>query len=138
MFDKIHHIAYVVPNIDETLATFGARFELNPVLRKTDDYWGYEFVLCPVGDFIIEIISPVREDAIFNQKLKARGGPFIDHVAYGVHNIKDVLEKLKQNGVNIHGEPAIAPAGFMALHLDMEDTAGIRTQIVDLDYKEQE
>jgi catechol 2,3-dioxygenase-like lactoylglutathione lyase family enzyme len=135
MFDKIHHIAYVVPNIDEALATFGAKFALKPVARKTDEYWGYEFVLCPVGDFIIEIISPVREDAIFNQKLQARGGPFIDHVAYGVHDIAGVLEALKKNGVDIHGEPAIAPAGFRAIHLDAQDTMGIRTQLVDLDFE---
>jgi catechol 2,3-dioxygenase-like lactoylglutathione lyase family enzyme len=135
MFDKIHHIAYVVPNIDEALSTFGQKFTLHPTLRETDEYWGYEFVLCPVGDFIIEIISPVREDAIFNQKLKVRGGPFIDHVAYGVHDIDNVLNTLKANGVNIHEEPSIAPAGFRAIHLDMTDTMGIRTQIVDLDYK---
>jgi catechol 2,3-dioxygenase-like lactoylglutathione lyase family enzyme len=135
LLNKVHHVAYVVQNIDEALATFGKTLDLHVVLRKIDDHWGYEFVLCPIGDFIIEIISPVREDAIFNQKLQARGGPFIDHVAYGVHNLDEVVEMMKAAGVGIHGQPEIAPAGFRAVHLDPADTMGIRTQIVDLDYQ---
>jgi catechol 2,3-dioxygenase-like lactoylglutathione lyase family enzyme len=136
MFDQVHHVSYVVPNIDEALATFGATLGLKPVLRKVDDYWGYEFALCPVGNFIIEIISPVRADAIFNQKLQARGGPFIDHVAYGVHDLDRTVEELRKAGVGISGDPEIAPAGFRAIHLDVAETMGIRTQIVDLDYKD--
>ncbi len=135
MFDKVHHVAYVVANPDEAIAFFSKNFDLTLSRRWVHAASSTEFVTFKVNDFVFEFLCPAGPDSRHNQTLRERGGNTLDHVAYGVHNIEAALETLKGRGILPLGQaPNVAPTGWRVANMDPKTTMGIRVQLVDLDY----
>jgi methylmalonyl-CoA/ethylmalonyl-CoA epimerase len=136
MLEKVHHIAYVVADMDKAIAFFSERFDLKVERRWITAEAGTEFCTCIVNDFVFEFLAPATPDSRHHKTLAARGGDCLDHVAYGVHDLDGVLDVLKSRGVLPIGEaPRIAPTGWRVANLEPSTTMGIPMQLVDIDYQ---
>ena len=136
MFEMVHHVAYVVDDMDKAIAFFSPRFDIIVERRWVSTETGTEFCTCIINDFVFEFMAPSSPDSRHHQTLAARGGSCLDHVAYGVHEIDKALVTLKERGVLPLGEaPRIAPTGWRVANLDPATTMGIPMQLVDIDYK---
>jgi methylmalonyl-CoA/ethylmalonyl-CoA epimerase len=136
MFEKVHHIAYVVDDMDQAIAFFSQKFDLKVERRWVTEEAGTEFCTCIVNEFVFEFLGPAGPDSRHLKTLATRGGPCLDHVAYGVHDLEGVLGTLKARGVLPLGEaPRIAPTGWRVANLDPSTTMGIPMQLVDIDYQ---
>ncbi|MCL4371226.1 MAG: VOC family protein [Chloroflexi bacterium] len=136
MFDQVHHVAYVVDDMDKAIDFFSKKFDLELERRWVTESAGTEFATFLVGDFVFEFLSPASPTSRHHQTLKDRGGPSLDHVAYGVHDLDGVVKTLEDRGINLLTDgPQIAPTGWRVANIDPKSTMGIRVQLVDLDHK---
>ncbi len=136
MFEKVHHVAYVVANTDEAIAFFSQTFDLTLARRWVDQAGGTEFTTFKVNDFIFEFLAPSSPDSRHHQTLRERGGNSLDHVAYGVHKLDEAVKVLQAKGIAFlpDANPRVAPTGWRVVNIDPKTTMGIRVQLVDLDY----
>ena len=108
---KIDHIGIAVNNIEETLKLYCDVLGLKPeeIERETVEEQKVKVAMIPVGESRIELLESTVPDGII-AKFIASKGEGIHHIAIGVSDIKDELEKLKEKDVPlIDTEPR---AGF--------------------------
>lgn len=135
MFEQVHHVCHIVDDMDTAIAFFRKTFGLELPQRFFYEPRDQEFALFKAGNFLLECIAPAPRSPRY-QTVKERGGPFIDHVGYGVHDLDGAVAALKARGVAlIGGGPRIAPTGWRVCNLEMKDTMGLNIQLVDLDHE---
>jgi methylmalonyl-CoA/ethylmalonyl-CoA epimerase len=110
MLRNIHHIAFVVENIDESKQRFEAIFDVEMKYRENSDNWNHETALFGAGDNIIEFIAPTTNEGWAYEYLQQNGEGFF-HMAFEVDDIRKRMSELEQKGVGlVHDEPQ--PAGI--------------------------
>ncbi|KAA2257092.1 bleomycin resistance protein [Solihabitans fulvus] len=84
--------------------------------------------------FAIELVAPVREDAVVSSRLK-RNGPGLYHIALEVDDIVGELERLRQSGfVQVDQEPcAGAREGMQVAFMFLGKPVGMMVELVKYD-----
>ena len=109
MLNKVHHVAYVVPDIQVIADYLEKYFGLEPEGVAEPPGWGFKAMLYQIGDSEMEFAQPIlgengeavmqREPAMmFAKQLKERG-PGLTHVAWGVDGIEDIFRELERRGL---------------------------------------
>ena len=83
MLGRIHHVAYVVADIDAALDRLGATFGLTPAVREVMEEQGVEAVLCGAAGGAVELIRPLDPEGAIARFLDSRGEG-LHHVAFEV------------------------------------------------------
>ena len=73
MLGRIHHVAYVVADIDAGLDRLGATFGLTPAVREVMEEQGVEAVLCGTPGGAVELIRPLDPEGAIARFLDSRG-----------------------------------------------------------------
>lgn len=106
---KIHHIGYIVTNIDKAEKQFhGLGFSSISQLFH-DELRGIYIRFFEKDGYTVEVISPSRKDSVVSNLIKQhRNMPY--HICYESFNFSNDIETLKHNGyIEItKKEPAIA------------------------------
>jgi methylmalonyl-CoA epimerase len=92
---------------------------------------GVEAVLLDVGDGHVELLRPLGPETPVGKYLE-RKGPGLHHVAYAVADIDDVLDRLKEAGIELIDEqarPGIRNSRVAFVH--PRSTGGVLTEIVE-------
>ena len=108
MINKVHHVAYVVPDINVMAAYIEKYFGLKPEGVAEPPGWGFKAMLYQIGETEMEFAQPIldatgeavvrREPALmFAKQLKERG-PGLTHVAWGVDGIEKIFHDLQARG----------------------------------------
>lgn len=97
MITNIHHIAFFVDNMDESVHYFQKVLGLKFLGKDTLEYRGVEVGLFKVGEVIIELIAPYKEGPPM-ELYRLRGNGFF-HMAFQVEDIKKSLNEIKGKGV---------------------------------------
>lgn len=102
MLTGIHHVAYVVEDIDDSLRAFEALFETEPTfrMRRDDADFVLETVLYLTGDHYIEFISPLGEQGWPYEHLSEHGEGFF-HIGYEVDDLEVAVRSLREAGVDL-------------------------------------
>jgi len=97
---KIDHIGIAVNNVEETLRLYCDVLGLKPeeIERETLEEQKVRAAMIPVGESRIELLESTVPDGVIAKFIVSKGEG-IHHVAIGVSDIKDELEKLKEKGV---------------------------------------
>ena len=97
---KIDHIGIAVNNIEETLKLYCDVLGLKPeeIERETVEEQKVKVAMIPVGESRIELLESTVPDGVI-AKFIASKGEGIHHIAIGVSDIKDELQKLKEKDV---------------------------------------
>ena len=95
---KIHHIALVVPELDEAMVFWRDQLGLN--LTQVEDVPSQksQVAFMPIGESEVEIVKPTSDDSGVAKFLEKRG-PGIHHICFEVDDIEEMLHSLKEKGV---------------------------------------
>lgn len=127
---RLHHVAYVVPDIDAALPDFAGRWGMRQVVRETMDAQGVEAVMLQAGPAFVELIRPLDPEGAIARFLESRGGG-LHHVAYAVDDIAATLAALGAEGVElIDAEPRVGLGGHLVAFVHPRSGHGALTELV--------
>ena len=131
MFNKVHHVTYVVNSVQEMSDYLQNNFGMKP--ESVDEFQdrGYKSILYRVGDTIVDFFEPTRDDTSMARQLKETG-PGVAHVAWGVDGIDQLFQDLKSNGNEMRGDsPTTSPFGYKTLSIETTSSHGIYFQLAE-------
>lgn len=127
----IHHVGYVVADLDAALADLGRAFATTVTHREVMEGQGVEAVLCEGAGGVVELITPLdREGAI--ARFMAKRGEGFHHVAFAVPDIEAALDRLAGRGVELidrHGRRGLG--GHTVAFLHPRSTLGVLTELIE-------
>lgn len=106
---KIHHVGYLVANIDKAMKTFGdLGYELTQD-TVNDTGYGVDISFMKNGDYLIELVSPVTEESVVRGLMKRfKNSPY--HICYECDQLEAAVDDMKSKGFVAWDEPHVAPA----------------------------
>ena len=120
VFEYVHHVAYVVSDMDHAVGVFRDTFELELTDRRVvEGERSFEMATFRCGPTIIELMRPIRHPALA-QFLKDHG-PGLSHVAFAMKDLPKRIEELREKGVFIK-EPFVAGTGWTIAYFDLNNS----------------
>ncbi|ASJ12923.1 methylmalonyl-CoA epimerase [Thermococcus thioreducens] len=109
MIKKIDHVGIAVRNLDEAIKVWeGLGLKVEEIEEVPDQK--VRTAIIHVGESRIELLEGTSEDSPI-AKFIAKRGEGIHHIALGVDNIEEHLEKLKEKGYRLIDEKPRTGAG---------------------------
>lgn len=133
MFDRVHHVAYTVDDLDEYERFFGDVLGMEHVETREMPDDGYDAAVYRLGETLIEVQEPQGHPEI--ESFHEEHGNGLNHVAYEVDDMDDAVAALAEEGIEpAWEEPIVAPTFPDCLLLDMDETTseGIYLQLVEV------
>lgn len=131
MLGRIHHVAYVVADLDAALARLGAAFDLSESVREVMDAQGVEAVMCGPPGAAVELIRPLDPAGPIARFLEARGEGF-HHVAFEVADLEAALGELRARGAELIDErPRRGLGGHLVAFVHPRSANGVLTELVE-------
>lgn len=135
MITGIHHIGYVVPDLDKAIAFFTGTLRLKLDRRTLAPQMGLEVAAFRLGDGStgFELMKPTTESGPFADFLRANPAGALHHVAYTTAGpLTEAVEQAKSCGLQLAAStangPVDAPTGWRILNIDPANTQGLLTQ----------
>lgn len=106
---NIHHIGYLVGNLEKAVVEF-QKLGYQIVMATTHDTIRYiDVCFLQMDKYIIELVSPYKKESIVYGLLKKyKNMPY--HICYETSELEKELRYLEANGFTRMGEPCPAPA----------------------------
>lgn len=131
----IHHVGYVVADLDAGLAALGRAFPLTVTVREVMDEQGVEALMAEsAGGGAIELIRPLDPEGAIARFLAARGEGF-HHVAFAVPDVDAALADLAARGVELvdaRGRRGLG--GHRVGFVHPRSTLGVLTELVEAEH----
>ena len=127
MFSDIHHVSYLVPDLDQAIEGYAQRFGATVTGRGPVPNLG-EVAFLQVGGVEVEFIRPEDPSA-----LEGPGGAWVvHHMAYAVEDLDRVVAEHRQRGYRfLTDEPFTNFMGYRLIYFDPADTGGCRVHLTD-------
>jgi methylmalonyl-CoA/ethylmalonyl-CoA epimerase len=131
VLDRIDHIGVATDDLDGAIALYEGALGMPVAHRETVESQGVEAVLLDVGEGHVELLRPLDDDTPVGKYL-AKKGPGLHHVAYAVGDIDEVLEALREKGVElIDSEARVGIRNSRVAFLHPKATGGVLTELVE-------
>jgi len=118
MFEYIHHIAYVVSDMDDAVRVFRDTFELELTDRRVmEGENSVEMAAFRCGASFVEVLRPIDHPAL-TQFLEEHG-PGLHHVAFAMQDLPKRIEELRERGIFV-SEPFVAGTGWRIAYFDFD------------------
>ncbi len=103
MVERVHHIAFIVGNLETSMQQFEETLELDLHTRETmsGDYH-LEVAVYELDGLLLELISPTREEGWIYEHWNEHGDGFF-HIAFEVPDIEAAVERLHDRGIESDG-----------------------------------
>ena len=127
MFSDIHHVSYLVPDLDAAIESYARTLGAVVSGRGAVANLG-EVVFLQVGSVEVEFIQPEDPSA-----LEASGGGWVvHHMAYAVEDLDGVVRQHRDRGYRfLTDEPFTNFMGYRLIYFDPADTGGCRVHLTD-------
>ncbi|WP_101296162.1 VOC family protein [Halegenticoccus soli] len=132
IFERIHHVAYTVGDIDDYRPFFENVLGMTLVDYREMPEAGYDAAVYQVGETYIEVQEPQGHPEI--EAFHEEHGNGLNHVAYEVNDLDVAVENFADQGIEPEWDEAIlAPTfpGCKLLDMDVETSEGIYLQLVE-------
>lgn len=127
---RLHHVGYVVADLDASLAALERSMGLRPTVRETMSEQGVEAVLCGDHGGQVELISPLDPEGAIARFMDARGEGF-HHVAFEVPDLAGALHDLRGRGAELIDErPRRGLGGHLVAFVHPRSALGVLTELV--------
>ena len=127
MFSDIHHVSYLVPDLDAAIQSYAETLGAVVTGRGPVPNLG-EVVFLQVGDVEVEFIQPEDTTALGD----ADGSWVVHHVAYAVQDLDLVVAEHRERGYRfLTDEPFTNFMGYRLIYFDPADTGGCRVHLTD-------
>ncbi len=131
MLNKVHHVTYVVENVDDMAAYLESNFSLTPIRADEFTERGFKSILYQIGDTLVDFFQPLRDDTPMAAQLRATG-PGVMHVAWGVDGIDQLFNDLKAAGNEMRGDaPSASPFGYKTASIETSSSHGVYFQLAE-------
>ncbi|CAI8012929.1 Methylmalonyl-CoA epimerase [Geodia barretti] len=131
MLNKVHHVTYVVENVDDMAAYIERNFSLTPIRSDEFTERGFKSILYQIGDTLVDFFQPLRDDTPTARQLRETG-PGVMHVAWGVDGIGQLFNDLQANGNDMRGDgPSASPFGYLTASIEPASSHGIYFQLAE-------
>jgi len=118
MIEYVHHIAYVVGDMDDAICTFGQKLNLELTDRRVvEGDRSVEITTFRCGPTLIELIRPIDHPPLAT--FLEEHGPGLHHVAFAMSELSKGIENLKAKGVFTR-DPFVAPTGWKVAYFDLD------------------
>ena len=127
MFSDIHHVSYLVPDLDSAIESYAQTLGAVVTGRGPVANLG-EVAFLQVGNVEVEFIRP-EDPAAFDNS----GGTWVvHHMAYTVEDLDRVVAEHRQRGYRfLTDEPFTNFMGYRLIYFDPADTGGCRVHLTD-------
>ncbi|MCD6154633.1 MAG: methylmalonyl-CoA epimerase [Candidatus Verstraetearchaeota archaeon] len=128
MIRKIDHVGIAVKNLDEAIKVWE---ELGLKVDEIEEVpeQKVKVAVIKVGESRIELLEATSEDSPIAKFIEKRGEG-IHHIALGVENIEEHLEKLKQAGYRLIDEkPRIGAGGAKIAFVHPKSVTGVLLEL---------
>jgi len=118
MFEYIHHVAYVVSDMDDAIRIFRDTFELELTQHQViEGETSFEMAGFRCGSTIIEVLRPINHPAL--AQFLEEHGPGLHHVAFAVKDLPKRIEELKEKETFV-SNPFIVGMGWKVAYFELE------------------
>ena len=118
MLEYIHHVAYVVSDMDDAVRIFGDTFELELSDRRViEGERSVEMAAFHCGPTLVEILRPINHPAL--AQFLEDHGPGLHHVAFAMKDLPKRIKELREKGVFV-SEPFVAGTGWSIAYFDLD------------------
>jgi len=133
VFKYLHHVNYVVENLDAMMEYLEKNFGMKPerVEISKGNHPAREAVYF-AGITEIQVVQPLDTTSAAARHL-ATHGPGVTHVAWGVKNSEVLFQHLVENG-NVSRRPAVsvAPRGYKTINIEPSAVShGVGFQLIE-------
>jgi methylmalonyl-CoA/ethylmalonyl-CoA epimerase len=118
MFEYIHHVAYVVSDMDDAMRVFRDTFELELSDRRViEGENSVEMAAFRCGLTFVEVLRPISHPAL--AQFLEEHGPGLHHVAFAMKDLPKRVGELREKGI-FASEPFVAGTGWRIAYFDLE------------------
>jgi methylmalonyl-CoA epimerase len=136
MIKRIDHIGVAVEALEGSLPFWADALGLDVAGMETVESERVKVAFLPVGDSRIELLEPTDESSPVGKYL-ARRGEGVHHVTLEVRDLRAVLERLRQRGVEpIGAAPRTGAGGRQVAFLPPKASGGVLVELVEADAAE--
>jgi methylmalonyl-CoA/ethylmalonyl-CoA epimerase len=129
MLKRVHHIDYVVRDLEQALEQMRRLFSLEPVTLKVLE-GSRKVALFEIGDLRLALVEPLDgQESLAGRWLREHGEGFF-HIAFEVDNLDESVAQLEGKGVAFLEKPKHPGLGWRVVTLDPRCTLGVLTQLV--------
>jgi methylmalonyl-CoA/ethylmalonyl-CoA epimerase len=126
----IHHVGYVVGDLDAGLAALSRSFDLRVTAREVMEAQGVEALMAEGAGGAIELIRPLDPEGAIARFMAARGEGF-HHVAFAVPDVDATLRRLADRGAELIDERGRRGlGGHLVGFVHPRATLGVLTELV--------
>src|SRR5579875_509028 len=126
---RIDHTAIAVRDLDEAIARYQRLYGIGSVERLPVADQQVDVAFLPVGDTMLELVSPTTNTSGVARFLERRGEG-LHHIAFAVYDIERELDSLRREGVRlIDDQPRRGAHGVVAF-VHPEGTGGVLVELV--------
>ena len=131
MLKYVHHVHYVVADLDKMIAYIDKNFGLKPLIVEDRHQQGKDAIY-HVGPTLIELTQPTDPNSAQTKFLKT-SGPGVYHVAWGVDDVPQKARDLAAKGNKLRGQNGItqSPRGYKTINIDQQDSQGVWFQLAE-------
>jgi methylmalonyl-CoA/ethylmalonyl-CoA epimerase len=129
MIEKIDHIGIAVKSIKETSELLSNILGLKVAGEEIVEEQKVKVAFLPLGDSELELLESTSPEGPIARFIEKKGEG-IQHIAFRVDNIEEILEKLKKEGVRLIDEkPRYGAGGAKIAFLHPKSTNGILVEL---------
>lgn len=139
LFTRIDHVGVAVRSLAESVERYRTTFGLIVTHTETNEEQGVrEAMLCvapgdptgiPGGSYV-QLLEPTRPDSPVGRFLE-RHGEGVHHIGYGVRDVTEALEQVRDSGVRLVDErPRHGSMGASIAFLHPKDMGGVLVELV--------
>jgi methylmalonyl-CoA/ethylmalonyl-CoA epimerase len=133
MVEKIDHIGIAVKSIKETSKLLSNILGLKVIGEEIVEEQKVKIAFLPIGDSELELLESTSTEGPITRFIEKKGEG-IQHIAFRVNNIEEILEKLKNEGVRLLDQkPRYGAGGAKIAFLHPKGTNGILIELCERD-----
>jgi methylmalonyl-CoA/ethylmalonyl-CoA epimerase len=130
VLEDIDHVGIAVRDLAASVDRYRQAFGVEPAHRETVELQGVEEVLFKVGTSYIQLLRALGPDTPVGRFLERRGEG-VHHVGYRVHDIRDALARLKEEGLPlVDEEPRPGSRGTTVAFVHPKGLDGVLIELV--------
>jgi methylmalonyl-CoA/ethylmalonyl-CoA epimerase len=132
VLDRIHHVSFVVEDLEAAVARFERVLGLRVAERGPVATRGAEVAIFKLANINLELVAPALPESLLHETLTRDGEGFF-HLAFAVDDVDAAHEQLERRGVRMQSAPYRAYKNWRIAYLESEMTGGISMHIIDAD-----
>ncbi|TAL92944.1 MAG: hypothetical protein EPN69_07745 [Rhodanobacter sp.] len=128
--DRVHHIAFVVADLDRTVDRFEALLGLKVAERGLVASRGAEVAIFKLANINLEVAAPATADSELHRYLNEHGEGFY-HIGFGVEDVEHTYSQLVDNGIRMVSRPYSAYKDWRISYFSEPLLGKVRMHIID-------